>query len=355
MVKASPILISAHKIAIAGLGLIGGSLARRLVNNGRRVVAWNHRDAPYEQARKDGIECVNSLEELAAGKPDVLVICTPLKAMPSVLNELAPHISPATTLTDVGSVKVQVAQAVEKAGLAAYYVGAHPMAGNELSGFNASDSSLFDDALWAITADNRTDYSRFLTVADMITQGCGNIFISTGAATHDEAAAMISHMPHVVSTALINQIMEQPTLNIANALAAGSWRDMTRVALTDPQRTQAMVEENPDNVSALLRKLSTSLNAVADCLDGISQAESTAQAEAEMILSSFFEAANSYRTGRAKAIKSGKISQDCAVSTIDVTDDQWQQQLAQSAARGERVIRLLTTHQMQVICAPALA
>ena len=81
---ASPVLTSAHKIAVAGLGLIGGSLARRLAARGRFVIAWNHNDRPYEQARSQGIHCVDTLEELAKGKADVLVLATPLRAMPAM-------------------------------------------------------------------------------------------------------------------------------------------------------------------------------------------------------------------------------------------------------------------------------
>lgn len=74
-----------QRIAIVGLGLIGGSLARRLVNAGCEVIAWNHNDRPYETAKADGIRCVSTLAALADTKPDVLVLCNPLKAMPQIL------------------------------------------------------------------------------------------------------------------------------------------------------------------------------------------------------------------------------------------------------------------------------
>ena len=145
-------------VGIVGLGLIGGSLARRLTERGVRVVAWNHRPHPYAQAEADGIFCKSTLSELMDAEPDVVVLCNPLKAMPAILAALAPLMGdhPNTTLTDVGSVKGMVRDQVKAAGLGKCYVGAHPMAGNELSGWQAADPHLYDGALWAITVDETT-------------------------------------------------------------------------------------------------------------------------------------------------------------------------------------------------------
>ena len=210
-------------VGIVGLGLIGGSLARRLTERGVRVIAWNHRSHPYAQAEADGIFCKSTLSELMDAEPDVVVLCNPLKAMPAILAALAPLMGdhPNTTLTDVGSVKGMVRDQVKAAALGKCYVVAHPMAGNELSGWQAADPHLYDGALWAITVDESTDYRRFLDVAAMITKDVGNRVIVVDDETHDKAAAMISHMPHVVSTALINELVANPDRNIAAALAAG--------------------------------------------------------------------------------------------------------------------------------------
>ena len=191
------------RIAIVGLGLIGGSLARRLVNAGCEVTAWNHNDRPYATAEADGIICKPTLAALAETKPNVLVLCNPLKAMPEILGALKPLIdTETTTLTDVGSVKGMVRDQVKAIGLDGCYVGAHPMAGNELSGWEASDPTLYDDALWAITVDENTEYQRFRAVATMIVDHCSNRLIVLDDATHDRCAALISHMPHVISTAI---------------------------------------------------------------------------------------------------------------------------------------------------------
>ncbi|BDR53197.1 prephenate dehydrogenase [Bombiscardovia nodaiensis] len=358
---ASPILTSAHKIAIAGLGLIGGSLARRLVQRGRFVVAWNHTDKPYEAAQAAGIHTVDSLEELALGKPDVLVLATPLKAMPDMLSRLAPVLPKVTTLTDVGSVKGQVRAQATQAGLAGQYVGAHPMTGSEFSGYAASDPDLFEDALWALCVDEQTDMSRFLTVADMVTQGVGDRFICLDDATHDRSAALISHMPHVVATALAGMLSASPERQVAAALAAGSWRDMTRVALTDPQRTEAMVLEDAANVASDLRQLSSTLSQVAGHLEEVSLVNSTAQASpsAEIPpgkalgqLREFFAAAQPFRNYKA-AQQSQVPRQQAAVVNLQLSDEGWRDELKASALQGQQVVRFLTTHQAQV--SPALS
>lgn len=340
--KASPILTSAHKIAIAGLGLIGGSLARRLVDHGRYVIAWNHNERPYAAAEACGIHCVNSLSELIAGKPDILVLATPLVTIPEILNILAPIWHPSVTLSDVGSVKGMVRDQVEAAGLGEYYVGAHPMAGNECSGFEASSSELLNNALWAVTFDDNTQYSRFLTVSDMICQGADNRMIAVDDTTHDACAALISHMPHVVSTALSNQLVDSRNRNIALALSAGSWRDMTRVSLTDPQRTRAMVVEDAHNVESLLRQMATRLNEVADALHTNDQAA----------LTSFFAKADPFRRYKAdeknKASNSQQTISSQTVSSLDLQDDSWREDLLSSARRGEQILAFTTTHQVSI-------
>ena len=318
-------------IGIVGLGLIGGSLARHLAANGYRVIAWNHRPHPYEQARRDGIVCVDSLEELAGhpgARPDLIVLCNPLKAMPQMLSRLAPVIDrTTTTLTDVGSVKALVRQQVVAAGLGDCYVGAHPMTGTERSGFEASDPSLFDHALWAITVDESTDYRRFHVVARMITEGCANRCIVIDDGTHDRAAALISHMPHVVATALINELTDNPDRNIAAALAAGSWRDMTRVALTDPQRTRAMVDEDAENVETLLRHMADRLVAVADALhDGDDRQ-----------IGEFFAHGQPFRDYKAACVRANTQAETPETMDMLLNLATWREQLLESARRGEQV------------------
>ena len=350
-------------VGIVGLGLIGGSLARRLTERGVRVIAWNHRSHPYAQAEADGIFCKSTLSELMDAEPDVVVLCNPLKAMPAILAALAPLMGdhPNTTLTDVGSVKGMVRDQVKAAGLGKCYVGAHPMAGNELSGWQAADPHLYDGALWAITVDESTDYRRFLDVAAMITKDVGNRVIVVDDETHDKAAAMISHMPHVVSTALINELVANPDRNIAAALAAGCWRDMTRVSLTDPDRTRAMVEEDSLNVEVLLRRMAARLTDMADQLH--------AGADGEQDVMGFFAEGDPFRRYKAAVTRAGITAAQAGTATaqqagttaagfpereLAVPEAGWQQTLLFSARRGEAITGFVHPRQAIIQLRPAM-
>jgi prephenate dehydrogenase len=343
---ASPVLVSAHKIAVAGLGLIGGSIARRLVEHHRFVTAWNHHPHPYDQARADGIRCVDTLQELVEGKPDILILAVPLESMGQVLAGIAPHLHRGTTLTDVGSVKGPVCKEVAKAGLGEFYVGAHPMAGNERSGFDASDPSLFDGALWALTFDETTDYSRFLTVADMVTKGLDNQMIAVDDETHDKAAALISHMPHVVSTALTNELVGGSFADpaVAVALSAGSWRDMSRVSLTDPDRTRAMVELDAANVATLLESVSARLQREAALL----RSELEGQQKAFALSKDFFEEPQPFRDYKATEGQIARGESEPRIEPLRLSDASWRSQLLASAQAGERVVEFRTTHEARV-------
>ncbi|KAB7791371.1 prephenate dehydrogenase [Bifidobacterium leontopitheci] len=335
-------------VGIVGLGLIGGSLARRLAHAGVDVIAWNRHHEPYAQAARDGIRCVPDLTDVAAAKPDVIVLCNPLKAMPAVLAALEPAIDrDVTTLTDVGSVKGMVRDQVMQAGLNDCYVGAHPMAGNELSGWSAADPALYDGALWAITVDDRTPFGRFRQVAALICSQAGNQAIVLDDETHDRAAAMISHMPHVVATALINELTDNPDRNIAAALAAGSWRDMTRVALTDPDRTRAMVDEDAINVEALLRSMAARLTAVADAL----------QTGDDAVMTDFFADGQPFRDYKAR-LRAADAVADTPDSTrrftLDIAADagsatDWRRVLLDSARAGERIVDIDDAGTVRVI------
>lgn len=336
------------RIAIVGLGLIGGSLARRLANAGCEVIAWNHNDRPYATAEADGIICKPTLAALAEANPDVLVLCNPLKAMPQILGVLKPLINPeTTTLTDVGSVKGMVRDQVKAVGLDGCYVGAHPMAGNELSGWEASDPQLYDGALWAITVDENTEYRRFLTVADMIVNRCGNRLIVLDDATHDRCAALISHMPHVVATAMINELVANPNRNIAAALAAGSWRDMTRVALTDPNRTRAMVEEDAANVETLLRDMANRLTLMANVLHDMADANVRPTEGDVRQMDRFFAQGQPFRDYKA-AVKQPDYTERCEKIKLAIPEDDWRRTLLESARRGEHIVRFEGEHDVIV-------
>lgn len=331
-------------VGIVGLGLIGGSLAKRLAKLANcNVYAWNRHNEPYDEAKSLGITCVDNVQDLAKLRPNVLILCNALAAMPSILHEVAPYIDKScTTISDVGSVKTLVRNQVAAAGLQDCYVGAHPMAGSEFTGWKASSGELLNGALWALTVDDSTEFWRVRNILQMIVSLCKNRAIVLDDATHDNSAALISHMPHVVATALANVLCEQSNRAIALQLSAGSWRDMTRVALTDPQRTRAMVSENRHNTAKLLRSVISELTFAANMLDNDVETADALEQE-------FFAKAQSWREYKYLQRNSSKTSMqqsddakqnDDANSRLWKYDSQinWQQELLESARSGESII-----------------
>ncbi len=333
-------------VGIVGLGLIGGSLAKRLAKLPEcRVYAWNRHHDPYEEAENLGIDCVENVQDLAKLRPNVLILCNALFAMPSILQEIAPYIDKSrTTISDVGSVKTLVRNQVAAAGLQDCYVGAHPMAGSEFTGWKASSAELLNGALWALTVDNNTEFWRVANVLRMIVSLCKNRAIVLDDETHDNSAALISHMPHVVATSLANVLCDQPNRAIALQLSAGSWRDMTRVALTDPQRTRAMVSENRHNTAKLLRSVISELTFAANMLDQDAQTaddhEQEFFAKAQSWREYKYQQRNSYKTNTNQSDDMNQS--DAANSRLWKYDSRsnWQKDLLESARLGESIVEL---------------
>lgn len=255
------------RVGVVSLGLIGGSVARRLAAHGLEVHAWNPSLPALEAAAADGIVPATTVAELCAAEPDVLVLAPPLRAMADVAREVAAHVRGSTVVTDAGSVKGAVARVVRAAGLASRFVGAHPMAGTERAGYAASDPALLDGARWALTLEDDTRLDAFLRVAALVTGPLGGVVRVTTPAVHDAAVALVSHVPHVVASELLRLVGGSDVTDLALALAAGSFRDGTRVAGTHPRRTEAMVTDNATAVAPVLRRAAADLAALADALE----------------------------------------------------------------------------------------
>ncbi|WP_284291377.1 prephenate dehydrogenase [Luteimicrobium album] len=321
------------RVGVVGLGLIGGSVARTLVAAGVDVVATDPDGATRAQAWDAGVRTVGSAAEVLVERPDVLVLAPPLAALPAVLAELAAELprlvadgGPLPVLTDVGSVKAPVRAAARVAGLEDRYVGAHPMAGTEESGFAASRDDLLPGCTWAVTVAPTTAAGDLLRVLALIAGPLRGVARVVEDATHDAAVALVSHVPHVLATELLNLTTAAPARALALGLAAGSFRDGTRVARTDPRRTQAMVAGNADAVVGALRDATRHLDALADALEGGDDAAVTA----------FFDAADPVRAALAEAA-AGDASP--RTETVALGEPGWRERLVSLGAAGAVVAR----------------
>ncbi|WP_153503902.1 prephenate dehydrogenase [Cumulibacter manganitolerans] len=233
---------TAPPVAIIGLGLIGGSLALRLRAAGSEVWAHDTSAETLEAAGVHDIRPFPGLEGMLAALPDgsLVVVATPLEDAVALMPVLALLTDDQVTITDVVSVKSAVLEAARAAGLADRYVGAHPMAGTTESGFAAAGADLLREATWVVALEDDTDLDRWVQVC-RLALGAGGRVVPTDAEWHDHAAAWISHLPHVLAEVLAANVEPR---GLAGALAAGSYRDATRVAGTRPELVAAMLNGN---------------------------------------------------------------------------------------------------------------
>ncbi|MGI8696237.1 MAG: prephenate dehydrogenase, partial [Mycobacteriales bacterium] len=224
-------------VAVVGLGLIGGSLLRALSTVDS--VGYDVDPATRAAAAAAGHRIAPTAQSAAAGA-DVVVVATPLPAVAAVFGQLAAALGPAAVVTDVASVKVP-ARSLARSLLPVHrYVGGHPMAGTHQSGWSTGDPRLLQNAGWALCLDEETDLAAWSSVAVLVI-GLGARVVPLTSAEHDAAVAKVSHLPHLLAAVLAAGVADDP---IALALAAGSFRDGTRVAATRPELTAAMCEAN---------------------------------------------------------------------------------------------------------------
>ncbi len=233
-------------VCVLGLGLIGGSVMRAASAAGREVFGYNRSVEGVQAATADGFDATEKIDKAlkrAAKAGALIVVAVPVPALPIVLEHVR-DLAPDCPLTDVTSVKAAVLDEVKSSGLLANFVGGHPMAGTAHSGWAAGDPELFVGAPWVVSVDDHVDPDVWAMVMDLALD-CRAIVVPAKSDEHDAAAAAISHLPHLLAEALAATAGEVP---LAFALAAGSFRDGTRVAATAPDLVRAMCEANSEQL-----------------------------------------------------------------------------------------------------------
>ena len=251
-------------VCVVGLGLIGGSVMRAAAAAGREVFGYNRSLAAVQAASADGFDATENLDEAltrAADRNALIVLAVPVPALSQMLSRIR-DLAPGCPLTDVTSVKSCVLEEVRNVGLLDRFVGGHPMTGTAQSGWTASDARLFVGAPWVVAVDDHVDPAIWTTVMELALD-CGAVVVPARSDEHDAAAATISHLPHLLAEALATTAGDVP---LAFALAAGSFRDGTRVAGTAPDLVRAMCEANADQVLPVLDRTLDLLNQAREAL-----------------------------------------------------------------------------------------
>lgn len=241
------------RVGIAGLGLIGGSLALALRDR-HEVTGYDVDPATCEQARRADLRIVTRLDELLPA--DLVIVATPIAALLPTLAELAPRAGEAV-LADVASVRGPVEAFARELGAAARIVGMHPMAGMTASGFRSADAALFRGRSFLVVPAAGAD-ARALALVGEIARDAGGVVIVCSALEHDRVVALTSALPLALAVALSVSAADGAT-ELA-PFAGPGFRDTTRLAATGADLAEAMLLANSANVVVAIARLRTALD-----------------------------------------------------------------------------------------------
>ncbi len=244
------------RVAIVGVGLIGGSFAAALRRAGvvATLVGVDRNAQALERAAALGVidTAAESVSDATAGA-DLVVVSVPVRAMAPVLHDVALALDPAAVVTDVGSTKEDVTRAAraELRGLFPRFVPGHPIAGREASGVEAATPDLFKGARVVLTPVEETAADAIELVRSCWEAAGGRVAL-LDARAHDRIFASVSHLPHLLSFALVSEIASRPDAAELFGFAAGGFRDFTRIAASSPEMWRDIALANR---AALLEEL----------------------------------------------------------------------------------------------------
>ena len=312
-------------IAFIGLGLIGGSLAKG-IKRARpeiRIMAYMRTRSKLEHAKKDGIVDVilDGIDEQLK-ECDLIFLCTPVEYNAQYLSKIRSYLKPGALITDVGSTKTDIHEEILRQGLTDYFVGGHPMAGSEKTGYENATDHLLENAYYIVTPPEGLDQSgsetgnippkyaenanRIIAVAQTV----GAIPLVLDYREHDKVVAAISHLPHLVASSLVNLVKDADSpAGTMKRVAAGGFKDITRIASSSPEMWEQICMTNVEPIADMLERYIGSLQ---DILSEIKGHQGDA-------IYKLFEKSRDYRntiTDRAK----GSVEPSYAFS-VDVADE----------------------------------
>ena len=249
-------------IGFIGLGLIGGSIARALRQAcpDLTIMAYMRTRSRLEQAKRDGVvdQILSGIDENLS-RCDLIFLCTPVEYNAAYLAQIRPFLKPGALITDVGSTKTDIHREVARLGMERQFIGGHPMAGSEKTGYEHSTDHLLENAFYIITptsASAEEDIARLVEMARQIR----SIPIVLDYEEHDRITAAISHLPHIVASSLVNLVRDcDSPEGMMRRLAAGGFKDITRIASSSPEMWEQICMTNRDNLAVMLRRYIRSL------------------------------------------------------------------------------------------------
>lgn len=276
------------KIGVIGLGLIGGSIVKAVSTKGLSecVVAYNRNPEITRLALEEGTIHMAAYEiDSSFMDCEIIFICVPVDVIPTIIEKLSGFVSKDCILTDVGSTKTDVIKAIDNINIPCQFIGGHPMAGAEATGYRPARHNLFENAYYVLTPVKNTGETYINKLVQFI-KSIGALPIILRPEDHDYATAAISHVPHVLASSLVNTISEIDDGNkLMHTLAAGGFRDITRIASSSPEIWKSICFTNKENIIFIISKL----------VEKIEQYVNTLRENDESMLKSLFSDSKNYR------------------------------------------------------------
>lgn len=294
-----------------GLGLIGGSIAKALKNARPEIyiTAYDTSRSALLLAKEQGVAdaAAGKIDESFSGC-DYIFLCAPVQGNDDNLAAVKAVMKPGCLLTDVGSVKTGIHEAVHAAGLDECFIGGHPMAGSERVGFANSKASLLEKAYYILTPTPCVPPGRLEDFRQLVLD-MGAIPLVLDCRRHDYVTAAISHLPHVVAAALVNLVRDRDSEDgVMRMVAAGGFKDITRIASSQAAMWQQICLSNQPNISSLLSDYIGALEDFRRMLD---------QSDADALYGQF-DSARIYRDSFLN-VSSGPIKRSHSIS-VEIAD-----------------------------------
>lgn len=252
-----------------GFGLIGASIAKSIKKKmpQAQVLAFMRSKEKLKQAQTEGLadqitDCVGP----AFSQCDIIFLCTPVEYNAFYLEAVNPYLKEGALITDVGSTKTHIHQAAARLQMEDTFIGGHPMAGSEKTGWENATDHLLENAYYIITPTKKSkkqDIERMLAVAHLT----DSIPIVLDYQEHDRIVAAISHLPHLIASSLVNLVKDSDNSDhLMKRLAAGGFKDITRIASASPEMWQQICMANTDNIVQMMEDYISSLQDILDSL-----------------------------------------------------------------------------------------
>lgn len=299
-------------IGFIGLGLIGGSIAKALRAHYKdcTILAYDINPQATDLAVNEGVvnTALSSIDE-SFSACDYIFLCAPVSHNDDNLLKLKEFLSPHCLLTDVGSVKTDIHKTISALSLDSVFIGGHPMAGSERTGYVNSKALLLENAYYILTPTDSVPQEKINTYKELVAS-LGAIPLVLSYKQHDYVTAAISHLPHVIASSLVNLIKDSDSEEgIMKLIAAGGFKDITRIASSSPVMWQQICMTNTGNIDLLLTSY----------IEALQKIQSDIRMHKETAVYNFFDEARNYRDSFIDA-SSGPIKKVHSIN-IEIADE----------------------------------